>query len=85
MIGATSGLLKSERNAMSAKESTIRRLAQRHGYHVLKSRERKHVPNLDNFGEYMLVDSRRNFVVLGARFDATLEDIDNFLKDTRSD
>jgi hypothetical protein len=60
-------------------EDRVRRLALRHGYRVTKSRERKHVPNLDNFGEFMLVNTATNFVVLGSRFDATLKDIDAFL------
>jgi hypothetical protein len=60
------------------RERRIRRLAGRHGYAVRKSRERKHVPHSNNFGGYMLIESNRNFVVLGERFDATLEDIEAF-------
>jgi hypothetical protein len=55
-------------------------MAKRYGYAVRKSRQRKHVPNMDNFGDYMLVDERSNFVVFGSRFDATLEEIDDFLR-----
>lgn len=65
-------------------ETTIRRRARRYGYHLHKSRERKHVPNSNNYGDYMLVDSRRNFAVLGARYNATLEEIDGFLKNSGS-
>ena len=61
-------------------ESTVRRLANRHGYIVRKSRQRKHVSNLDNYGEYMLVDAAGNFPVLGWRFDATLDDIKTWFK-----
>jgi hypothetical protein len=64
---------------MMQEESRVRSLARRRGYVVRKSRQWKHVPNLDNFGDYMLCDARTNFVVLGSRFDATLEDIDAYL------
>jgi hypothetical protein len=37
------------------------------------------VPHSDNFGEYMLIDAARNLIVLGQRFDATLDDIEAFL------
>lgn len=61
-------------------ENQMRRQARRHGYVIRKSRERKHVPNLDNHGDYMLLSSDTNFPVLGFRYDATLQDIDVFLK-----
>jgi len=59
-------------------ESTIRRRAQKAGYIVNKSRWRKH--SLDNYGDYALLDARTRFPVLGVRWDATLEEIDQFLK-----
>ena len=65
---------------MELNESTVRSKASRMGYQVKKSRAWKNVPNSDNFGEYMLVD-RRNYVVLGGRFDATLQDIWDFLSE----
>jgi hypothetical protein len=58
-------------------ESTVRRHAKKAGYIVRKTRWRK--DSCDNHGEYMLVNDR-NLVVLGDRYDATLEDIDYFLK-----
>lgn len=61
-------------------EGRIRSLARRRGYSVSKSRECKHLPHSNNYGEYMLTDDR-NIVVLGDRFDATLEDIEGFLKE----
>jgi hypothetical protein len=60
-------------------EASVRSLARRRGYRVHKSRQWKHVPNLDNFGDYMLCDARTNFAVLGSRFDATLDDIEAYL------
>jgi hypothetical protein len=62
-------------------ENRIRGHASRRGYRVKKSRQWKHVPNGDNFGDYMLIDTATGFVVLGSRFDASLEDIEAFLQD----
>jgi hypothetical protein len=53
-------------------EKTIRAKARRRGYYVTKSRQRAHVPNIDNHGAYMLIEADRNLVVLGERYDATL-------------
>ncbi len=64
-------------------ESRVRHLARRNGYVVRKSRQRLHVPNLDNPGDYMLIEPRSNIPVLGFRFDATLADIEDFF--ARSD
>lgn len=55
------------------------RRAKRLGYHVTKSRQRTRVPNADNHGYYRLINTNDNWVVLGERFDARLEDIDEFL------
>jgi hypothetical protein len=62
--------------ATTTNESTLRSRAKRQGYALRKSPTRN--INLDDFGEYMLVDDQ-NCVVLGGRFDATLEDIEMFL------
>jgi hypothetical protein len=59
-------------------EKRVRTKAPRNGYVVSKSRQRAHVPNLDNRGLYMLADDR-NHCVLGDRYDATLEEIEAFL------
>jgi hypothetical protein len=56
-------------------ESNVRRRAKQRGYLVCKSRQRKADTNS---GDFMLLD-RRNRVILGERFDATLADIDAFL------
>ena len=60
-------------------EASVRRRAKRLGYHVTKSRQRTRVPNADNHGYYSLINTNDNWVVLGERFDARLEDIDEFL------
>lgn len=63
-------------------ESTIRSRAKMAGYTVYKSRERSE--HVNNYGKYMLVDDHRNLVVLGDRYDATLEQIDEFILDSAS-
>lgn len=57
-------------------ESAVRRSAAKAGYRVIKSRQQIH---LNNHGEFMLVDSHSNVLVLGANFDASLNDIREFL------
>jgi hypothetical protein len=58
-------------------ENTIRRKAKRQGYFVTKSRERTFHSN--NYGEFMLVSAQYNVPILGWDYDATLEDIADFL------
>jgi hypothetical protein len=60
-------------------ESRVRRKAARCGYRVCKSRQRKHVPNLYNHGEYMLINNATRFAALGIQYEATLADIEAFL------
>jgi hypothetical protein len=60
-------------------ENAIRRKAKRHGYYVTKSRERSFHSN--NLGEYMLLDVKHNVPILGWNYDASLEDIADFLSD----
>ena len=64
--------------ADSLNESTVRRRALRRGYQVRKSRTSR---SCDNYGDYMLIDIYKNWVVLGERFNATLENIDAFLRE----
>jgi len=66
------------------KENRVRRLARRHGYAVRKSRRWEHVPNIDNHGEFMMLDGR-NLIVLCSRFDATLDHIEAYFQDDRGD
>lgn len=57
-------------------EFAVRRKARRWGYVVRKSRRQL---NLDNAGDFMLVEASRNIPVLGFRFDATLPEIAEYL------
>lgn len=57
-------------------EQRVRRLAKRLGYQIHKSRQQEHA---DNFGEFMLVCIDPNCLVLGDRFNASLEEIEAYL------
>ena len=59
-----------------ARESRIRRKLLQNGYRIMKSRQRNHAPNLNNFGDYMVIDAATCHTVLGRRFEATPDDIE---------
>ncbi len=65
-----------EKNGQN-RENRIRRLARSRGYVICKSRARKYLHGNDR-GAYMLMNVR-NIVVLGERFDVSLDDIAAFL------
>ena len=56
-------------------KSRVRRKASRIGYRVYKSRQREHY---NNQGEFQLADDH-NTVMLGDRFDASLEEIETYI------
>jgi hypothetical protein len=60
-------------------ESTVRARAKRAGFSVRKSRRRSRTPS--NCGEYMLLEQGRAIPILGWHYDATLDDIDQYLRD----
>jgi hypothetical protein len=60
-----------------AKESALRARARKLGYAIHKSRSRS--IDEDNLGKYALVKEDSHCVVLGERFDASLEDIAEYL------
>ena len=64
-----------------ARENSIRRMAQKLGFTVRKSRKRVHYPYLDDWGDYLLVDNETNGAIIGSRFDASLDEIENYLID----
>jgi hypothetical protein len=57
-------------------EDQARRAAKRVGLKARKSRWR--AGSIDNLGEFMLIDPQRNWIVAGARFDFTPEDVVEF-------
>jgi hypothetical protein len=58
-------------------ESVLRARARKLGYSIHKSRLRS--INEDNLGKYALVKDDNKSVVLGERFDASLEEIAEYL------
>jgi hypothetical protein len=69
----------SETSARTPSESTIRRRARREGYTVVRSRAKPPF-NGGDYGEYALIGPYGG-AVLGLDFDASLEDIAEFLRD----
>ncbi|MCP3467011.1 MULTISPECIES: hypothetical protein [unclassified Bradyrhizobium] len=61
----------------SVKEKALRARARKLGYAIHKSRSRS--IHEDNLGRYALVKEDSNLVVLGERFDASLEEIAEYL------
>jgi hypothetical protein len=61
----------------SKMESALRTRARKLGYAIHKSRSRS--IHEDNLGKYALVKEDSNYVVLGERFDASLEEIAEYL------
>ena len=61
----------------SKKESALRARARKLGYSIHKSRSRS--VNEDNLGKYALVKEDSRNVVLGERFDASLEEVAEYL------
>lgn len=59
-------------------EARIRRMARRQGYALRKSRSRS--IHADDLGDYVLIDVAGNYCVLGGKFDATLEHVEEFLR-----
>ena len=62
-------------------ENRVRKLAARLGYRLEVSRLPLHT---DNRGKFQLIESDRNMVVLGERFDASLDDIEAYLTQKES-
>jgi N-dimethylarginine dimethylaminohydrolase len=61
--------------ARKSAENKLRRKLSKQGYQLRKSRA---AFSGDNFGEYMIVGANTNAVVAGARFDMTLDDVEEF-------
>lgn len=60
-----------------SKEKKLRRLADRNGYRIVKSRCRHW--HFNNQGMYILIDITTNGAVLGWNYDADLDEIQGFL------
>ena len=57
-------------------ENRVRKLSASRGYRVAISRQPL---QRDNAGRFQLIESDRNMVVLGERFDASLDEIEAYL------
>ncbi len=62
-------------------ENKLRRQCMSHGLAMRKSRKKQ---SINNFGQYMLIELSMNNVVEGAKFDMTLEDIQEYLAENQS-
>ena len=62
--------------AQEHSEGQARRAAKRVGLQARKSRWR--AGSVDNFGEFMIIDPNHNWVIAGARFDYTADDVVEF-------
>ena len=58
-------------------EQQVRYQARKLGYRIQKSRAQIH---LDNLGEYRLIENQGNSIVMGAKFDASLDEIAEYLR-----
>jgi len=66
-------------NAEKSRENRFRRQLVKQGYVLRKSRVRN--INYNDLGGYRIVDLYRNFVVDGIRFELSLDDVEEFLKE----
>lgn len=65
-----------EERQAELRERRLRKKASRIGYQLKKSRASI---SLGNFGDFMLVDAYTNCVILGSRFDLTLDGVEEWL------
>jgi hypothetical protein len=59
------------------RENRLRRIAERQGYVLKKSRARQW--NVNDLQGYMIVDAQYNVVAAGSRFELSLDDVEQFL------
>lgn len=59
-------------------EQQLRRALNKHGYSLRHSRK---PISIDNMGDYMIVDTFSNSVAAGSRFDLSLDDVTDWLKE----
>jgi hypothetical protein len=59
------------------KEQQLRRALRKEGYSLHKSRK---AVSIDNLGGYMIVNSYRNVVVAGSRYELSLDDVAEWLE-----
>ena len=57
----------------------VRRRLKILGYRLVKSRVKK--ININNHGDYMIIEISSNTVISGSKYELTLEDLKRFLRD----
>ena len=62
------------------RERRVRRLGLRRGFRLSRSRHRGTTLNINEQGRYRLTTAERGHVVVGERFDADLDDIEELLE-----
>lgn len=65
-------------NVCKNKEQQLRRTLKKYGYSLHKSRK---PISIDNLGGYMIVDFYTNCAVCGSRYELSLDDVSDWLKD----
>ena len=75
MLSGSGGRIMCDRTHLvsAALDARARRAARRIGLLARKSRWR--VGTIDNFGNFMLIDPYRNYIVNGSRFDLSAQDV----------
>jgi hypothetical protein len=63
-------------NDTRSQQDRARRAAKRVGLKARKSRWR--AGSIDNFGDFQIIDPKHNWVVAGAKFDCTADDVVEF-------
>ena len=69
------------KTTMKTTYDALRKRALHRGYVLHKSRLMSEYPTIDDHGEYLLVDVETRGAVLGFKYDATLEDVAEYLED----
>jgi hypothetical protein len=59
------------------RENRLRRMAERQGYILKKSRRRD--PRAFDYGSYWVIDGRHNTLLAGGEFGADLDEVESFL------
>ncbi len=66
-----------EHDKQHAWDARARRIAKKYGFRAVKSRWRK--DSIDNHGGFQLIDAYTNTVTMGDKFDATAEEVIDFI------
>jgi len=61
-----------------ARENRLRKQLKKHGVRLQKSRIQN--TNIDNYGNYMLIDIYRDLVLDGCKYEMTLDDVEYYVK-----